>query len=169
MTSGGFGVGPISRVLRGFAGVPRVHLTVVCGDNPERVAEARRAAAEAGVRATVVGFESDMPEAVARAHVVVGKPGGLTVSETLAAGRPMVLVGTCPGQEASNEAWLLERGAAISSSADGAGRAVHAIRDGFALSRLATAARRLAAPNAAERVLDEALSLVTSRAVRPAA
>src|SRR5262249_22095208 len=31
VTSGGFGVGPVTRVLRSFAGVPGVSLTVVCG------------------------------------------------------------------------------------------------------------------------------------------
>jgi processive 1,2-diacylglycerol beta-glucosyltransferase len=157
VTSGGFGVGPMAAVIRSFAGVANVHLTVVCGDNAHRVAEARRAAQEAGVAAEVVGFERDMPRRMAAAHVLVGKPGGLTVSESLAAGRPMVLVGACPGQEMRNQTWLLEQGAAVAPTPAEAGRVVAALRDEARLGELAEAARSLAAPRAANRVVDVAL------------
>jgi processive 1,2-diacylglycerol beta-glucosyltransferase len=159
ITSGGFGVGPMSGVIRSFAGVAGVRLTVVCGDNPGRVAEARRAAAEAGVPAEVVGFERDMPRRMAAAHVLVGKPGGLTVSESLAAGRPMVLVGACPGQESMNQEWLIEQGAAVAADPASAGLVIAALRAEGALAPMAQAARDRAAPRAAERVLDVALRL----------
>lgn len=160
VTSGGFGVGPMAQVIRSFAGVPSVRLTVVCGDNAERVAEARRAAADAGVTAEVVGFERDMPRRMAAAHVLVGKPGGLTVSESLAAGRPMVLVGACPGQELRNQEWLLDQGAAVAAEATTAGQVVSALRSEGTLPAIAAAARSLAAPRAADRVVDVALRLV---------
>jgi processive 1,2-diacylglycerol beta-glucosyltransferase len=164
VTSGGFGVGPMCEIVRSFAGVPGAALTLVCGDNPARVAEARRAAAEAGVAAEVVGFERDMARRMAEAHVIVGKPGGLTVSESLAAGRPMVLVGACPGQEMRNQAWLVDQGAAIAAEASQAGAAVAALRTGGVLPSLARAARSLASPHAAERVVDVALRLCDRRA-----
>jgi processive 1,2-diacylglycerol beta-glucosyltransferase len=167
VTSGGFGVGPMAEIIRSFAGVPAARLTVVCGDNPGRVAEARRVAAEAGVRAEVVGFESDMTRRVAVAHVIVGKPGGLTVSESLAAGRPMVLVGACPGQETANQAWLVEQGAAVACEAAAAGRTVAALRAQGALASLAAEARSLAAPHAANRVVDVALRLSAGAALVP--
>lgn len=157
VTSGGFGIGPIADVIRSFAGIPRVSLTVVCGDNAARVRQARRAAAQAGVRAEIVGFEREMPRRVAEAHLLVGKPGGLTASEALAAGRPMVLVGACPGQETENQAFLVEHGAAIASEARLAGCAIAELRARGALDRMAHAARALGAPDAAARVVDVAL------------
>lgn len=160
ITSGGFGVGPMIDVIHSFAGIPQVRLTIVCGDNPDRALQARRAAALSGVTADVIGFESDMPRRMAAAHVVVGKPGGLTVSETLAAGRPMVLVGACPGQEMMNQRWMIEHGAAVAAEPSLAGRTIGALRDQGALASLAQAARSLAAPRAATRVLDVALRLV---------
>jgi processive 1,2-diacylglycerol beta-glucosyltransferase len=159
VTSGGFGVGPMARIIRSFAGVPSVRLTIVCGDNPGRVAEAERAAREAGVDAEVVGFERDMPGRMAAAHVLVGKPGGLTVSESLAAGRPMVLVGACPGQEMANQRWLLDQGAAVAADAATAGRTVADLRAAGTLGALAAEARGLASPRAADRVVDVALRL----------
>ncbi|MFT3774879.1 MAG: glycosyltransferase [Minicystis sp.] len=166
VTSGGFGVGPMAAVIRSFAGIPSMRLTVVCGDNPQRVAEAQRTAAEAGVSAEVVGFERDMARRMAAAHVLVGKPGGLTVSESLAAGRPMILVGACPGQEMRNQEWLLDQGAAVAAEATSAGPAAALLRDEGRLGLLAEAARSLAAPRAAERVVDVALRLVDG-AMRP--
>ncbi len=163
VTSGGFGVGPMAEIVRSFAGVRGARLTIVCGDNAARVAEARRMAGEAGVQAEVVGFESDMARRVAAAHVIVGKPGGLTVSESLAAGRPMVLVGACPGQEMMNQRWLVEQGAAVACEATHAGRTVAALAAQGALASLAAEARALAAPRAAARVLHVALRLSDHR------
>jgi processive 1,2-diacylglycerol beta-glucosyltransferase len=169
VTSGGFGVGPMAQVIRSFAGVPSVRLTVVCGDNAQRVAEATQVAREAGVSAEIVGFERDMPRRMAEAHVLVGKPGGLTVSESLAAGRPMVLVGACPGQETRNQAWLLDQGAAAVAEAQTAGQVVAALRAEGRLPSIAAAARSLAAPRAADRVIDVALRLSETRAIQIAA
>jgi UDP-N-acetylglucosamine:LPS N-acetylglucosamine transferase len=87
------------------------------------------------------------------------------VSEALAAGRPMVLVGACPGQETRNQTWLVEQGAAVAVGAAGAGAAVAALRDEGRLARLAEAARSLAAPRAAGRVVDVALRLVDGASV----
>lgn len=160
VTSGGFGVGPTVEVVQSFArardGGP-VELTVVCGDNPRRVEETRRAAAEAGVCARVIGFERDMPARMAEAHVVVGKPGGLTVTEALAAGRPLVLVGACPGQEASNEAWVVSNGAGVAARPSEVGPLAAALRRRDRLLDFARAARSLATPDAALRVVDVAL------------
>jgi processive 1,2-diacylglycerol beta-glucosyltransferase len=146
----------MARVIRSFAGAPGVRLTVVCGANPGRVEQARRAAAQAGVAAEVVGFEEDMPRRMAEAHVVVGKPGGLTVSESLAAGRPMALVGACPGQETLNQAWMVENGAAVAADPDEVGRVVTALGPRRRL-KLAASARSIAAPDAADRVVSVAL------------
>lgn len=160
VTSGGFGVGPMVEIIRSFAGIAEVALTVICGDNDERVAQARRAAAEVGVAAEIVGFERDMARRMAEAHVLIGKPGGLTSSEALAAGRPMILVGACPGQEMANQSWLLEQGAALASSPALAGLTAASLRDEGALPALAQAARSLGAPRAAARVIDVALRLM---------
>ena len=164
LTSGGFGVGPLVTALRSFRGVDNVHLTVVCGANERRMQEARRAAAGAQLCADIVGFERDMPARLARAHLLVGKPGGLTSSEALAAGRPMVLVGACPGQEQHNEEWLTLHGAAVATRAPHAGACVDRLRATGELTRMAQAARRLATPHAVRHILDVALAATARRA-----
>ena len=47
------------------------------------------------------------------ADLAVTKPGGLTVSECLAVGLPMVLISPIPGQEERNADYLMEQGVAV--------------------------------------------------------
>src|SRR5258706_3937101 len=140
VTSGGFGVGPVSRVLRSLAPIPNLAVTVVCGQNPHLVECVSRMSADLALDARVIGFERDMPARIAEADVVVTKPGGLTVSECLAAGRPLILVGAVPGQESLNEAWVTEQGAGVGCDPDGVGGVLEQLRLG-ALPEIAARAR----------------------------
>jgi processive 1,2-diacylglycerol beta-glucosyltransferase len=158
VTSGGFGVGPVTRVLRSLATVPNVLVTVVCGDNPHLVSRARRVAGRLGISARIIGFERQMPARFAEADVVVTKPGGLTVSECLAAGRPLVFVGAVPGQETLNQDWVVSEGAGIACRPAAVGRTIENLRDRELISSMAGHSRRLGVPYAADRVIDVALS-----------
>ena len=162
VTSGGFGVGPLARVVSSFA-APGVRettsLVVVCGNAPDRVARIRRLAARKGIDAEVVGFERDMARRVAAAHVVVGKAGGLTVSETLAGARPMIVVGAVPGNETLNERFVVQGGAGYASAPRDVGALAVAMHERGSLLALGTRARALVVSHAADRVVDLALSL----------
>lgn len=59
----------------------------------------------------VLGWISNMPEIMACSDVVVGKAGGLIVSETLSLNKPMVIINPMPGQEERNSDYILEIGA----------------------------------------------------------
>ncbi len=153
VTSGGFGVGPLADIVRSFAGVPDVELTVVCGKSDTLVAATRAIATEHGVRANVLGFETNMPARVAEADVVVGKAGGLTVSETLTAGRPMIVVGAIPGNEMLNEAFVVGGGAGIASDAATVGQRLAALRAHGALAAMSARAKLLVRADASANVL----------------
>jgi processive 1,2-diacylglycerol beta-glucosyltransferase len=131
---------------------------VVCGDNPHLVSRARRVAGRLGISARIIGFERQMPARFAEADVVVTKPGGLTVSECLAAGRPLVLVGAVPGQETLNQDWVVSEGAGIACRPAAVGRTIENLRDRELISSMAGHSRRLGVPYAADRVIDVALS-----------
>ena len=156
VTSGSFGVGPMKAIVRSFAGREDVALTVICGSARGAVARVSRVAEEAGVRARVLGFERDMAARVREAHVVVGKAGGLTVTETMAAGRPMILVGTVPGNELSNERLVLTGGAGLGAAPREVGPIVSELRERGMLAAMGKRARGLVLTKSAERVLDVA-------------
>lgn len=157
VTSGGFGVGPVRRVVRSFAGVPDVELTVVCGRSTSLVRRVTRVAEREGVRARVLGFERDMPARVAEAHVVVGKAGGLTVTETLTAGRPMIVAGLVPGNESLNAELLARTGAGVVAKPRDVGPLVAQMRALGLVASMGRTARALVPQGAADRVLDLAL------------
>ncbi len=153
VTVGGFGVGPVLEVLRGFQGLPEVTLDVVCGNRPSLVQTAREFAARHELSTEIVGFTEDMPARMERAHLVVAKPGGLTVTECLSAGRPMVLVGGCPGQESANQRLVQLAGAGGTCAPRQVGRRVLELWKHDALPLMARAARRAGTPHAARAVV----------------
>jgi processive 1,2-diacylglycerol beta-glucosyltransferase len=50
------------------------------------------------------------------ADVLITKPGGLTTSEAMAKGVPLILMNPIPGQEERNRDFLLNNGAAVAVS-----------------------------------------------------
>jgi processive 1,2-diacylglycerol beta-glucosyltransferase len=112
------------------------------------------------VRVRGHGFVTDVPLRMAAADMVLTKPGGLTCSEALAAGLPLLLVSPYPLHEEANATVLLENGAALrveplSTLPFKLGR-VLAERE--RLEAMRSAARRLAHPDAAWRVADDVLA-----------
>ena len=61
----------------------------------------------------VSGFTNQVDLYMSAADCIVTKPGGLTISESLAKGLPMILVSPIPGQEERNASFLLNSGAAV--------------------------------------------------------
>lgn len=112
--SGGFGVGPTIELLRSFKTYPSgIQLLVVTGANKELQNKANRIAQDLNMWVHVYGFVNNIDVMMDASDLVVSKPGGLTSSEVLAKGKPMVIVDPIPGQEQRNCEYLLERGAAV--------------------------------------------------------
>jgi 1,2-diacylglycerol 3-beta-galactosyltransferase len=56
-------------------------------------------------------FVTTMPQFMRAADMIISKAGGLTVTESLASGLPLLLVDVTPGQEEGNAAYVLDHGA----------------------------------------------------------
>lgn len=108
--SGGFGTGPIDGILQELDKVESMFQTVVVTGRNE---ELRRALACADRRhpTHVLGFATNIQELMSTADLVISKPGGLTTSEALSLGKPLLVVNPIPGQESANSDFLLEHGA----------------------------------------------------------
>ena len=61
----------------------------------------------------VMGFTDKVPELMAISDLVITKPGGLTTTESLASGLPIVVINPIPGQEEGNAKFLKESECAI--------------------------------------------------------
>jgi len=88
---------------------------VACGRSEELIAIGKEVIADYDglVSAQVIGFTKEMPSYMAAADILVGKPGGLTTSEALAAGLPFGVVSPYPIQEEANALFLLENGVGL--------------------------------------------------------
>lgn len=90
-----------------------MEIVVVAGKDAEYAEETRRYVKQLGlVNVRVLDFVTNMPGLMASADLIVCKPGGLTVTECLCIGTPMVLLGRAYGQEKSNVTMLTSTGAA---------------------------------------------------------
>ena len=111
---GGFGVGPVEAVYKSLLAVERpVEIAVVCGRNAELKEALDRLPTPERHRVKIFGLTREIDQLMACADLVISKPGGLTTSETLARGLPMVVVNPIPGQESRNSDYLLENGAGV--------------------------------------------------------
>lgn len=167
MAGGGFGIGPVERLLECLTRIRHpVRIVAIAGRNAPLRRRFSRIAANAGrqglpASVRVLGFTTEMDELMAAADLFVGKPGGLTSSEALARGLPLVIVNPIPGQEERNSDFLLEEGAAIKGNNLPAlpWKIERLLDDPAALDRMRAHARRLARPDAALAVARAALTL----------
>ena len=66
----------------------------------------------------ILGWVSDIPTLLREHHLLIGKAGGATVQESLAAVTPMLITQIFPGQEEGNARLLLENGCGVFAERD---------------------------------------------------
>jgi processive 1,2-diacylglycerol beta-glucosyltransferase len=101
VTSGGFGVGPIKKIVSCLDAMDRqLQVLVICGRNKELPRFFSKQKFKKTVK--VFGFVNNMEEFMEAAELIISKSGGLTVSESLVKGLPMIIIKPIPGQEMKN-------------------------------------------------------------------
>jgi len=91
---------------------PDVHLTIVMGKNFRLLqSRAREIKAAYPGRVRLLGWTRKVPQLITKHHMVVGKAGGATVHEAIAARCPMLIHHLVPGQEEGNLQLLQQLGA----------------------------------------------------------
>ena len=118
VSAGGFGAGNAGRMVEALivARIP-AQIIAVCGKSAPLKASIDKIAARQRPDplplVKVVGFTAEMDELMTAADLMIGKPGGLTTSESLVKGIGWVVVNPIPGQEEKNAIYLLEQGAGV--------------------------------------------------------
>jgi processive 1,2-diacylglycerol beta-glucosyltransferase len=153
--SGGFGMGPVAQILTELDKIALPFQTVVVTGRNEQLR--RTLAAQDRMHPThVLGFATNMHELMAVADLLITKPGGLTSSEALAVGRPLVILNPIPGQEAANSDFLLERGAAAKvNRVEDLPYRLEQLLGSRKLAEMARAAKALGKPDAAREICHE--------------
>jgi processive 1,2-diacylglycerol beta-glucosyltransferase len=160
LMAGSAGVTAISSLVdRMLALDGSLQVIALAGRRAPLLDDLRRRAVGAGGRLVPIGFTTTIERVMAAADIAVTKPGGLTTSECLAMGLPMIVVSPIRGQEERNAAFLLANGAALraDSAEDLAAHVTRLLADPAKLAELAANARRLGRPDAARCVLEAVL------------
>jgi processive 1,2-diacylglycerol beta-glucosyltransferase len=156
VSAGAFGVGPTEFIVGQLKQLRHeVQTVVVCGNSDELKTRVEKLVAD-DANFRVLGYSDRMFELMKMSDLLIGKPGGLTTSEALACGLPMLIVSPIPGQEERNSDHLLEEGVALKCNSlmtlpykiDGL------LDDPDRLELMRIRATRLGKPDAAQTIVD---------------
>jgi 1,2-diacylglycerol 3-beta-galactosyltransferase len=141
------------------SGLP-VQLIVVTGGDEERYEELQKT--EWHRPAHVYNFVKNMPTMMRAADAIVCKAGGLTVTESLACGLPLMLTDVIPGQETGNAEYVVNGGAGemIEVPLQALETVCHwLLNDGALLKERSANAIKIGRPRAAYDIVERAWAL----------
>lgn len=159
LMGGGAGLGNLESIAERLLALDaNFQLIALAGKNAQTLA-ALQALALRHPRLLAQGFTNQVERLMACADLVITKPGGLTTSECLALGLPMIVNSPIPGQEERNADFLLEQGVALKAFdyVTLEYRVRHLLANPAKLAEMARQAKALGRPAAARLVLDHVL------------
>jgi processive 1,2-diacylglycerol beta-glucosyltransferase len=132
---------------------------VVCGRNEQLRDAITALVVSSPSRYRVIGYTTEMAALMRIATLFIGKPGGLSSSECMAAGLPMVLINPIRGRGLRNSDFLLEEGAAVRCNyGTTIGYKIATLLDApERVANMAANARRIGRPDAADVIVNTAL------------
>lgn len=161
LMGGGAGLGALDDVVEYLLTQNNQYQLIVLAGKNEKLLQSLQKIAEAHpTQLFPMGFTDSVEKIMACANLVISKPGGLTSSECLAMGLPMIVHAPIPGQEEHNADYLLEQGVAF-KAIDETGlvfRVNLLMNSPEKLMGMSEKARKLGRPFAARSVLDIVLA-----------
>jgi processive 1,2-diacylglycerol beta-glucosyltransferase len=114
--SGGMGIGNVAELVKTVQDIPikqKVRYIIVAGKNTKLKNQLQEIAMQSRISLHIIGFTDEMHLLLDAVDIVVTKAGGMTISECLAKGLPMLIVDPIPGQEEKNTDYVVSNNAAI--------------------------------------------------------
>lgn len=153
--SGSMGYGKIVKTIKQLDKLDMdFQIVSICGNNKRSKKSIDEL--ETSKRVYNYGYVNNVEMFMSAADCIITKPGGLTTSEALAKGLPIIAAGAIPGQEERNLEFLLNNGAAMYASKtfpiDEC--LFHLVAEPEHLELMHRSAALLGKPDAAERLAD---------------
>ena len=94
---------------------PNLQVIAIAGRNEKMKEKFDALVEETNSRNTVkiLSYTNQVPELMSVSDLVITKPGGLTTTESLASGLPLIIIDPLPGQEEENADFIEKSGAGI--------------------------------------------------------
>lgn len=116
LTSGGLGMSAHKAILlaRRLAQLTApVQLICIAGRNEALKAKFESIGFPDNVTPTILGYVENMPQLMAASDIIISKSGWLTISEAIAAQKPLFLFDAIPGHEEQNAVYVTDKGFGI--------------------------------------------------------
>ena len=111
---GGQGLGPIKTIVKSLIKVGMdLQVIVLAGINTKIINSLKKIAKKTTKKTIIFEFANNVDELMEISDLIITKPGGMTTSECLAKGLPMVIINPIPGQEMRNTDFLINKGVGI--------------------------------------------------------
>lgn len=167
VVGGGFGVGPIKKIVTSLDSLEdnlrdKLQVVVICSSNKQLFSEMESLASTLKVKTKIFGFVPSLYQMMAASDIIVSKSGGLTTSESLAQGVPMIIIEPIPGQEMKNCDFLVKHNAGyeIGKAHEVKIAVKEVIENPEKLEQMHKNAARLSHPDAADDVVELAKGLL---------
>jgi len=157
VSAGALGVSPTESVTKRLLQLAdRMQTVVICGKNEEMKLRVEKLVEHKRESFRVLGYTHEMHKLMKVSDLFIGKPGGLTTSECMVRGLPMVIISPIPGQEDRNSDLLLEKGCAIKCNEITVlpYKVNQLLQQPERLAKMRENATRLGRPNAARNIVD---------------
>lgn len=156
LMSGGLGVGGIHLIAEKLLNISSdFQIMALAGKNKSLLEELMKLERAFPGKLKPAGFTTTIEINMAASDLAISKPGGLTTSECLAMGLPMIVISPIPGQEERNADYLLENGAALKAhnAAVLEFKLAELLKNPAKLCEMRKAAVRIGKPDAAMEIL----------------
>lgn len=112
--TGGLNIAHVERILNNIAKEgPRFQMILVTGRNEKLYHALSGLKVPQNVSIYPFGYVKDIEKLMTVSDLIITKPGGLTVSESLVKNLPLLMIFPIPGQEDHNADYILECGAGL--------------------------------------------------------
>jgi processive 1,2-diacylglycerol beta-glucosyltransferase len=163
LMAGSFGVTSVLEFYKNLALKSKdMQFIVITGKNQKLYEHLEVLIAELGTQSNtkLLYFVDNVEDYMHISDVIVTKPGGLTVTESLACGLPLAIYSAFPGQELDNATYLTEEKAAILlDKKHGADEIISLLEDKQRVAQMKEKCKMLAQPNSAENIFKLAQKL----------
>ncbi len=152
---GSYGVGPLMKIIMNLDKVGEdLTMIVIAGKNKKLYKKIYKQLNKIKKPVKLFRYTEDVDQLLGISDLLITKPGGLTISEALCFGVPMIITKGVGGQESCNFKYLLDKNVAVAASnpEDVALKFIELMNNNSSLKSMHNNALKIAKPQAAAQI-----------------
>lgn len=162
---GEYGLSKNTEIFKDILRLNNVQIITVAGKNEKLKENLEKLASHSSKKVAVLGYTNKIPEILSISDIVISKPGGLTTTESIVTGTPLVITSPLPGQEEHNSNYVLNNGLGyrLFDNTDKLLTLKSIIENKERLKQVKDMQKLLAKPDAAKDICETMITLVANK------